>query len=159
MEEKIYRPNVAAIILSCNYPRICEFFLAERCDLKGIWQFPQGGIDKGESPKEALFRELKEEIGTNNIEVIAEHPEWVQYDFPKDIARKMVTDKGYPFDGQIQKYFLVRLKDNFININTPEPEFCNYEFVDFPTMMTRINHFKKHAYKQVLTYFKKGGYI
>lgn len=152
--QKNYRPNVACILLSNNYPNICEFFIAQRRDLKGIWQFPQGGIDEGESPKDALFRELKEEIGTNNIEIIAEHPSWVSYDFPKTLTIKM-----YPYDGQIQKYFLARLKDDFIDINTPEPEFSSYEFVDYNVLLSRTNHFKKQVYKQVLSHFKKEGYI
>ena len=61
--------------------------------MKGIWQFPQGGIDEGESPKEALFRELKEEIGTDEVEILCECPKWIAYDFPKTISKKM-----YPFD-------------------------------------------------------------
>lgn len=48
--------------------------------MDNIWQFPQGGIDKGESVKNALFRELKEEIGTDEVEIIAEYPEWLSYD-------------------------------------------------------------------------------
>ncbi len=71
---KRYRPNVAAIILSSNYPHKCEFFLGKRSDIKNSWQFPQGGIDKGETPKEALLRELQEEIGCSSVEVIAEYP-------------------------------------------------------------------------------------
>ena len=59
---KRYRPNVAAIILSPSYPLECKVFIAQRHDISGAWQFPQGGIDEGESPKEALFRELEEEI-------------------------------------------------------------------------------------------------
>ena len=97
---KKYRPNVAAIVLSSDYPKKVEFFIAERSDVADSWQFPQGGIDEGENPKEALLRELKEEIGTDQVEIVAEYPEWVSYDFPKTIARKM-----YPYDGQRQKYF------------------------------------------------------
>ena len=70
--EKRYRPNVAAVILSPKYPSECEFFIAQRNDIKGAWQFPQGGIDEGENPREALFRELSEEIGTSEIEIIAD---------------------------------------------------------------------------------------
>ena len=70
-ETKTYRPNVAAIILSPKYPLVCELFIASRTDIRNAWQFPQGGIDKSESPKEALFRELKEEIGTNQVDIIA----------------------------------------------------------------------------------------
>lgn len=105
-ETKTYRPNVAAIILSPKYPLTCELFIASRTDIKNAWQFPQGGIDKSETPKEALFRELKEEIGTNKVDIIAEYPEWISYDFPPQVVKKM-----YPYDGQIQKYFLVRLQE------------------------------------------------
>ncbi|STQ86558.1 RNA pyrophosphohydrolase [Helicobacter muridarum] len=152
---KNYRPNVAAVLLSANYPNICEFFIAERFDLKNVWQFPQGGIDSGESPKQTLYRELEEEIGTSEVEIIAEYPDWLKYDFPPTIAKKM-----RPFDGQIQRYFLVKLKsDSVINIQTKNPEFARYEFVDFDTLMKRTTHFKKHAYIKALQYFKKEGYI
>ena len=66
-QQKFYRPNVAAIIVSSAYPQVKEIFIAERNDLAGVWQFPQGGIDEGETSEEALFRELKEEIGTNKV--------------------------------------------------------------------------------------------
>lgn len=155
MSQKNYRPNVAAIIVSSRYPSVCEFFVAQRVDLKGIWQFPQGGIDEGESPKEALFRELKEEIGTDEVEIIAEFPRWIAYDFPKTISKKM-----YPFDGQIQRYFLVRIKKEIdINLNTKHAEFDMYQFVDYNTLFNLVNHFKKGVYKEVLDYFKKEGYL
>ena len=67
-----YRPNVAMIIVSNNYPEKKEIFIAQRNDLLDIWQFPQGGIDKGEEVEEALFRELEEEIGTSKAKIIAE---------------------------------------------------------------------------------------
>jgi putative (di)nucleoside polyphosphate hydrolase len=106
--QKRYRPNVAAVILSSDYPQKCEFFLGKRSDIKNVWQFPQGGIDDGETPVEALLRELQEEIGCSSVDVIAEYPYWIKYDFPNGVtARKM-----YPFDGQTQKYFLVRLKES-----------------------------------------------
>ncbi|PAF42219.1 RNA pyrophosphohydrolase [Helicobacter sp. 11S03491-1] len=152
---KSYRPNVAAIVLSSNYPDKCEFFVAQRTDIKGAWQFPQGGIDKGETPLYALFRELKEEIGTDEIEVIAEHPVWIKYDFPAGVSKKL-----YPFDGQKQKYFLVRLKNNAnINIQTDVPEFDEYEFVDYKELFEKVTHFKKQVYRQVIDYFKKEGYL
>ncbi|TLD97379.1 RNA pyrophosphohydrolase [Helicobacter jaachi] len=153
---KKYRPNVAAVILSSVYPRECRFFIAHRLDIKGAWQFPQGGIDAGESPKDALLRELKEEIGTNEIQIISECPEWIQYDFPKGVTKKMYAG----FAGQVQKYFLVRLKnDKAVNIQTPEPEFDKYEFVDTKELFERVTHFKKEVYKRVLGHFRKEGYI
>lgn len=152
---KKYRPNVAAIVLSSAYPKKVEFFIAERSDVADSWQFPQGGIDEGENPKEALLRELKEEIGTDEVEIIAEYPEWVSYDFPKTIARKM-----YPYDGQRQKYFLVRLKPGAkIDLNTKVPEFSRYKFVPYSDLFKYVTFFKRPVYKKVIEYFKKEGYF
>ncbi|WP_201333711.1 RNA pyrophosphohydrolase [Nitratiruptor sp. YY09-18] len=155
MAKKRYRPNVAAIVLSSDYPKNVRFLIAARTDVEDSWQFPQGGIDKGETPKEALLRELKEEIGTDEVEIIAEYPEWVSYDFPKTIAKKM-----YPFDGQTQKYFLVRLKPGAkINLDTKDPEFSAYKFVSYPELFNYVTFFKRPVYKKVLEYFKKEGYV
>lgn len=155
-KKKNYRPNVAAIVLSSNYPYKCEIFIACRTDVENAWQFPQGGIDAGESPKEALFRELKEEIGTDDVQIIAEYPEWVSYDFPEQIAQKMK-----PYDGQKQKYYLVKLnKGAKIDIKTHHtPEFSNYKFVPTKNIYDYITFFKRTVYKQVLKYFKKEGFI
>jgi putative (di)nucleoside polyphosphate hydrolase len=156
VSEKKYRPNVAAVILSSKYPFECKIFIANRNDYKNdIWQFPQGGIDEGETPKEALFRELKEEIGTDEVEIIAEFPQWLSYDFPPKAKGKM-----YPFDGQTQKYFLVKLKRGAkINLATKEPEFREYRFVEAKDVLDRVGNMKKDIYKEVLTYFKRNGYI
>ncbi|MDU7693265.1 MAG: RNA pyrophosphohydrolase [Helicobacter sp.] len=152
---KSYRPNVAAVIMSPSYPQICEFFIARRVDLKRVWQFPQGGIDEGESPQSALLRELKEEIGTDNVEVISECPKWMYYDFPKGISRKM-----YPFDGQKQKYFLVRLKSiDDINLSTLNPEFDRYKFISYEEIFRIIRHFKLRVYSKVLDHFKNEGFF
>ena len=149
-----YRKNVAAIILSSSYPKECKFFVAKRIDY-GIWQFVQGGIDGEETPKEALLREMKEEISTNDIEIICECDEWLRYDFPDFALEKMK-----PFKGQIQKYFLVRLKsESGININTKEPEFSEFKFVDIDYLYNMEHHFKKDVYIKALNYFKEKGYI
>ena len=153
--KKNFRPNVAAIILSSKYPQKCEIFIASRIDISNAWQFPQGGIDDGESIKEALFIELEEEIGTRDVEIIAEYPTWVSYEFPPIIAQKM-----YPYDGQKQKYYLVKLKKGAkININTETPEFSEYKFVSSKEIYEHITFFKRTVYKQVLKHFKQEGYI
>jgi putative (di)nucleoside polyphosphate hydrolase len=154
-KQKNYRPNVAAIVLSSSYPLKCEILIASRVDIKDAWQFPQGGIDGDETPKEALFRELKEEIGTDEVEIIAEYPGWVSYDFPPSVAKNMA-----PFDGQTQKYYLVKLKKGaVVNINTKVPEFSEYKFVKRARLNEYITFFKRTVYKKVLKYFKQEGYI
>jgi len=154
-KENLYRPNVAMIIVSNEYPNKKEIFIAQRNDLVDIWQFPQGGIDNGEEVKEALFREMEEEIGTKNGEIIAEYPEWISYDFPSKIAKNMK-----PFKGQRQRYFLVKLDaDAEININTEHPEFMDYKFVSVNDVLELTAHFKKPVYEKVIHYFKDEGLL
>jgi len=155
-KEKSYRPNVAAIVLSSKYPLKSEILIADRIDIQdAAWQFPQGGIDEGESPKEALFRELMEEIGTDEVDILAEYPEWISYEFLNKGARKM-----YPFDGQTQKYFLVKLKSSAkLNLKTKEPEFIDYQFVSYKEVFEKISKVKKPIYTTVLKYFRKEGYL
>ena len=153
--EKIYRPNVAVVVLSSDYPHTKDVFIAERSDVTDSWQFPQGGIDDGESSEEALFRELEEEIGTRDVTIIAEYPEWISYDFPSHIAKKMA-----PFAGQKQRYYLVRLNTGAeVNIDTEIPEFSDHKFVDFSVLFEYIAHFKRPVYEKVLAYFKEEGYF
>lgn len=152
---KNYRRNVAAIIVSSAYPQEKKILVAERNDISGMWQFPQGGIDAGETPHEALLRELEEEIGTNKVEIIGEHPEWISYDFPKHVAKKM-----QPFDGQTQRYFLVRLQDeSLVNLETEIPEFKDHKYVNVEAVLDVVAKFKKPVYERVIEYFKREGLL
>ena len=154
--KKRYRPNVAAVILSPDHPKERKFFIGHRSDIKNAWQFPQGGIDRGEAPIEALFRELNEEIGCSDVEVLGEYPEWISYDFPPK-----AKGKRYPFDGQSQKYFLVRLKHGAkIDLSAYTiPEFREYRFVEYDELLKKVSYFKRHVYKKVIDYFIEKGLI
>lgn len=152
---KPYRPNVAAVIVHPEYPDVKKIFIAERSDISGIWQFPQGGIDKGETPEEALIREIEEEIGTRKVQIVGEYPEWLTYDFPEHVAARM-----RPYCGQTQRYFLVHLKHKAkINLQTKHPEFVDYRFVEIDALFDCVAHFKKPIYEKVIGYFQAKGYL
>ena len=154
-KKDLYRPNVAMIIVSNDYPKKKEIFIAQRNDLSDVWQFPQGGIDEGEKVIEALYRELEEEIGTKAVKIISEYPKWISYDFPPKIAKKMS-----PYKGQKQKYFLVKLKKSAkIDINTSHPEFSKYKFVKVEDALNLSASFKQAVYKTVIKYFRDEGYL
>ena len=99
---------------------------------------------------------MLEEIGCDKVEVLGEFPEWISYDFPK-VSR----GKTYPFDGQTQKYFLVRLKDGAeINLEAYHiPEFEEYEFVEYEDLFRKVTYFKRKVYRRVIDYFIKEGLI
>ena len=154
-KKDLYRPNVAMILVSNNYPDKKEIFIAQRNDLQDVWQFPQGGIDEGEEVQEALFRELEEEVGTAKAKIIGEYPEWISYDFPEKISKKMK-----PYKGQRQKYFLLKLKkDAQIKLDTKHPEFDDYKFVSVDDVLSHTAHFKKPVYETVINYFKNEGLL
>jgi len=151
-----YRPNVAAIILSSDYDQTGHFVIARRTGMRRGWQFPQGGIDAEETPREALMRELLEEIGTNDVEILGEYPEWIQYDFPD-----AKTSKIYPFKGQRQRYFLVRLRPTaVVDLYTHKtPEFEEYKRVTSDELFKRVSYFKRPSYRRVIKYFRKKGHL
>jgi len=154
-KKDLYRPNVAMILVSSNYPDKKEIFIAQRNDLRDTWQFPQGGIDEGEEVQEALFRELEEEVGTNQAGIIGEYPEWISYDFPEKISKKMK-----PYKGQTQRYFLLKLHKNAtIDLATQHPEFDDYKFVNVEEVLDMTAHFKKPVYETVINYFKHEGLL
>jgi putative (di)nucleoside polyphosphate hydrolase len=140
----LYRPNVAAILIREDG----RIFVAERIDRKGAWQFPQGGIDKGELPGEALVRELKEEIcvGSELYSVEQERGGY-RYLFPDGHV------KWKKYRGQEQTYFLCRFtgSDEDICLETDEPEFGAYRWIlpeEFD--LEWVPEFKKDVYLRVL---------
>src|SRR6476660_2220503 len=90
-----YRPGVGIMLLNPDG----LVFVGRRQDMPAglaAWQMPQGGIDPGESPREAALRELEEEVGTNHAQIIAETNGWLHYDLPPEIAQTIADARGYP---------------------------------------------------------------
>lgn len=147
VDSRPYRPCVGIMLVN----RQNEVFIARRIDAPGYqWQMPQGGIDNNESPREAAFREMKEEIGTNNAEIIGECPEWYSYDLPGKLSRQIW--KGQ-YRGQTQKWFAFRYlgRDSDINLCTEIPEFSEWQWAGFNDLLSLIVPFKRDVYKNVVS--------
>ena len=145
-----YRPCVGIMLLN----RQNEVFVANRIDMPGKhWQMPEGGIDEGEEPTEAAFRELAEEIGTNNAELLAECPEWFAYDLPHRLSQQAWQGR---YRGQTQKWFALRFlgEDSDIDLETDHPEFSDWRWVNVDELLTLIVPFKKDVYEQVIEVFR-----
>lgn len=129
--------------------------LARRSDHRG-WQFPQGGVREGEPPREAMFRELKEELGLepSHVRVVARMGRWVSYTLPARYRRA----RSPRCIGQKQLWWLLRLCSDEDNIRpdlTGEPEFDDWRWVDFWTPADEVVFFKRSVYQEVLSEFEE----
>ena len=143
-----YRPCVG-VMLTNPEGRI---WVGRRIDTPNGWQMPQGGIDKGESPAGAALRELHEEIGTDQAEIVAESQEWHRYDLPPHL---LGVAWGGKYRGQEQRWFLLRFTgaDTDINIATEHPEFDAWQWVPADRLCDLIVPFKRAVYQQVVAEF------
>ncbi len=146
-EESNYRLNVGLIIVN-NYGKV---LICKRKN-SNQWQFPQGGIDKGESPIEAAKREIFEEVGIkpSKIKVLGKIKDWVKYEIPKELAKKSFKKKGIV--GQKQKWFIFKIKTEacISFVNDPDNEFDDFAWVSYWRPIALIVSFKKEVYRNVL---------
>ncbi len=144
-----YRPCVGIMLLNPEG----LVLVAERNDAPGAWQMPQGGIDPEETPAEAAFRELQEEIGTDAAEIMAESPDWVTYDLPPHLVGKVWKGR---YRGQRQKWFLMRFigQDSDIRLDTEHPEFMAWRWAPAAQLPDLIVPFKRAVYEQVVALFR-----
>ena len=153
VEPKAYRPNVGIMLVNAQN----KVFVGQRLDrLTNAWQMPQGGIDDGEDPDNAVFRELAEETGVTQdlVRIEAITKEWIHYDLPKDLIEKLWSGK---YKGQRQRYYLLRFlgRDNQINIDSKEPEFSAWKWIDHDDLLDNIVAFKRDVYRQVVAEFRE----
>ena len=148
-----YRPAVGIMLLN----RYGAVFVARRIDMPAAmpaWQMPQGGIDPGETPRQAALRELKEEIGTDKAEILGESRVWLKYDLPIELAGGIW---GGRYRGQRQKWFVMRFtgSDGDINLATERPEFDAWQWVTPERLPDLIVPFKRQLYIDILTEFRE----
>jgi len=143
-----YRPCVG-IMLTDGCGRV---FVGRRLDTPDAWQMPQGGIDDGESPRQAAMRELGEEIGTSAAEIIGETEGWLRYDLPEHLIGKVWKGR---YRGQKQKWVLARFTgtDADIDLATDHPEFDAWAWVEPDQLVERIVPFKRSIYETVVAEF------
>ena len=144
---EIYRKCVGIVVFKNKKVLLCE-----RKDIPGQWQFPQGGIEKGENFIDAALRELNEETSISSVVMIDYIPNPIRYNFPENIK----NNAKWKFQGQEMQWVLLRFdgNDNEINLNTNEPEFRNWKWENIDEAPKKIVDFKKNVYQLVVTKFK-----
>ncbi len=147
IDQEGFRPNVGIII--CNGDR--HLFWARRVG-QNAWQFPQGGIKEEETPEQAMFRELEEEIGLKpeQVEVLGSTHRWLRYRLPKRFVRR----HSHPVCiGQKQIWYLLRAcctENDFCFDKTPKPEFDDWRWVKYWQPIREVVYFKRRVYSQAL---------
>lgn len=147
-----YRSNVGIMMVN----KTGHIFVGQRLDNnQNAWQMPQGGIDTGEDPETAAYRELLEETGIKKQDVrfVASSSQWLSYDLPEELIPMLWNGK---FRGQKQKWFLFKFlgEDGDINIATEHPEFSKWKWISKENLLKEIVPFKKSVYENVLKEFK-----
>jgi putative (di)nucleoside polyphosphate hydrolase len=147
IDKEGFRANVGIILVNCEG----EVFWGKRIG-QSSWQFPQGGIDQGETPLEAMYRELHEETGLlqQHVEVIGCTQSWLRYRLPKHMIRHRSSPTCI---GQKQRWFLLRLicADTSVNLKaTAIPEFDGWRWVDYSYPAKKVVYFKRKVYERAM---------
>lgn len=143
-----FRPNVGIILLNQKN----QVFWGKRIRTHS-WQFPQGGIDRGETPEQAMYRELHEEVGLmpNHVRVVARTRDWLRYEVPDRYIRR---DARGHYKGQKQIWFLLQLLGQDWDLNlraTDHPEFDAWRWNDYWVPLDVVVEFKRGVYEMALT--------
>lgn len=142
-----FRANVGIVLMRHG----SEVLLGGRSDGRG-WQFPQGGVRRDEQPEEALYRELREEVGLEpvDVELVASTGHWLRYRLPRRYVRRRANPVCI---GQKQRWFLLRMlgSDSRLRFDlTDEPEFDDWRWVDYWSPVREVIYFKRAVYARAL---------
>jgi putative (di)nucleoside polyphosphate hydrolase len=148
LDREGFRPNVGIILLNQRN----QVFWGKRIRSHS-WQFPQGGIDRGETPEQAMYRELHEEVGLmpEHVSIVARTRDWLRYEVPDRFIRR---DARGHYKGQKQIWYLLRLVAQDWNLNlraTSHPEFDAWRWHDYWVPLDVVVEFKRGVYEMALT--------
>lgn len=136
-----FRANVVAVVTNAK-GRVLAF---ERSDLAGQWQLPQGGIDVGEKPEDAAWRELHEETGltSKEVDLVAEFPEWTVYEWPTGVRKNGRM-------GQVQRWFTFQVKNDDVEPKPDGVEFSAWKWAKREWLVEQVVDFRRPSYERVL---------
>jgi putative (di)nucleoside polyphosphate hydrolase len=140
----------AGVVIVVRHPDLHRVLAFERSDAPGSWQLPQGGLDQGEEPIEAAWRELSEETGLTDAHVIAraEYPDWVAYEWPPEVMD--LHGKDGRRRGQVQRWFLFDALAADIEPAPDGSEFVDWRWVDPDWLIGHVAPMRRSAYERVL---------
>jgi len=149
LDKEGYRPNVGIIL--ANHRN--EVFWGKRVN-QHAWQFPQGGIKHGETPQQAMYRELEEEVGLQgcHVRVLGRTREWLRYEVPERWARR-AREGAADYRGQKQIWYLLRLVGRDCDVRlraSGKPEFDAWRWNDYWVPLDAVIEFKRDVYRQAL---------
>ena len=146
-----FRPNVAGLILREQDGQV-QILLGERHDTPGAWQWPQGGLDDGESPENGLMRELKEEIGVTRPKILYRFPHSLRYRFPQKMTKRFKK-----WIGQEQIYFVLALDPHDLPdlAKAAEEEFRELRWHPLEAALDSAVWFKAPVYRAALEHVRE----